>query len=421
MYGAIYGSNNLNNEDYQITKIDISMPKMKVSKYELAQSDGQVVTSKYFGERIITVEGRIIATDLDDMQAKLDTLKTYTTGYENELDITMGNTNRRYTATVESFKHKTQGYYCEWTINFTCNALGTDPASTALTLGTYTTSPTSYANTILGTYYAEPSLDFTVNFTNNWFDAKYIEFKNPASNQRMIITRVWSFGDRVVINGASKVASVYPSIATVVDNCDSITGWTSGDTLSYDATNKIQGTGCLKLVMGSATASSYVRRLNGVVTDFSSSVGYVVFPVFIPTPTSGTVASVGFAMGSDATLATNYCYYSNTTQADGSAITSNAWNYFKVDLSASPTSTTGTPVMTAIKSIQITVNATATMQLNGWLVDYISTYQINATPTVLDYEGILPDLQLGSSTITVSDDMSLRSIALTGSYYKRYL
>lgn len=421
MYNAVYNSNDLGSGNYQITKIDIGTPKIRVSKYELIQTDGQVITSRFYGERTITVSGRILADNLEQMQERLDTLKTYTVGYENPLDITYANTNRRYIATVGEFNHKTEGYYCTFDIKFSTNSLGADPASTALTLGTYTTSPTSYANTILGTYYAEPSLDFTINYTNDWWSAKYIEVKNPVKNQRMIITRVWGFGDRVVVNGQTKKAVVYPSILTTIDSCDSVSGWTSGDTLSYDNTNKINGTGCFSTVMAGASAESFVRRLNAGAIDLSSSAGAVIFPVFIPTPTSGTVASVDFLLGSDATFGTNYCYYTMTTQVDGSAIATNAWNYFKADLTTAPSNTVGTPVRTAIKSIQIRLNATTVMQLNGWRADIISSYLVNPTPTVLDYEGIVPDLDLGSSTLTVSDDLSLRSVAFTGSYYKRYL
>jgi hypothetical protein len=421
MYNAIYNSRNLGTGDYQITKIDVPMPKTKVNKYELVQADGQIVTARYFGERTISVAGRILADSLDDMQTKLDTLKTYTIGYEKYLDITIGTSQRRYTATVTNFNYKTSGYYCEWTIDFSCDSFGYDFASTALTFGTFTSSPTSYANTIAGTYFTEPSFDSTVNRVDNWWSAKYIEIKNSVLNQRMRITRVWSPGDRVVINGRTKTSQIYPSTTTVVDNCDVITGWTSANTLSLETALMKQGVGCHKIVMASATATSYDQRLNATAIDLSSTAGYVLIPVFIPTPTSGTVASVDFTIGSGTTFASNFCYWRTTTQWDGSAIASNAWNYFRVDLSVAPTGTTGTPVRTAIISIQVLLNATATMQLNGWLVDYISTYQVGSTLSALDYEGTPPALDTGSQSLTFTDEFTTRNVTITGSYTKRYL
>jgi len=66
-YTATFGSFNLKGTDYHITKIDVGPAKMRVDKYELARADGQVVTNQNYGERKITIEGKINATSLDDM------------------------------------------------------------------------------------------------------------------------------------------------------------------------------------------------------------------------------------------------------------------------------------------------------------------------------------------------------------------
>lgn len=420
-YTATFGSFNLKGTDYHITKIDVGPAKMRVDKYELARADGQVVTNQNYGERKITIEGKINATSLDDMTTKLDTLKYNLTGIDQDLDIYFDSNLRRYKATVENFTYNIKGYYCEYEIAFTADSLGKATSATALTFGTYTTNNTAYANTIVGSYKVKPSLDFTLTYAIPHWSAKYLQFYYPNGDERMRFTRVWGWFDRVVVNGETKSVSIYPTTVTELFDCDSITGWTSAHTLSLETTNMIEGTGAFKVVMASAAASSYVQALNTTSSDLSSTSGKIILPIFIPTPTSGTIASVSLQIGSDTTLTTNNVTYTETTQYDGSAIASNAWNYILIDLSTSPDATSGTAVRTAIISYKITLNATATAQLNGWLVDYISLQKASIVSEPLDYEGTFLDLEPGSQSITVSDEFTVRSMVLTGEYTKKYL
>jgi hypothetical protein len=421
-YNAVYNSRNLGTNGYYIYKIEVGMPKTIVNKYGLVQSDGNIVTGRYYGERKITVSGRIEATSLDDMQSKLDTLKTYTVGYEKELDITIGTTVRRYTATVSSFSYDTSGYLCEWDIDFTCDSIAEDANSSSLVFGTYTSSGTSYANAIGGTYFAEPSLDFTINQIDPYWSSKYIDIRNAVTNQRMRFTRTWKWGDRVVVNGRTKNAVIYPSSTTIISNADSLTGWTGTATLSLETALMKEGVACLKIAMAVPNVTcSFIRLNSSIPIDLSTSVGTVIIPVFIPTPTAGTVQSVKLFAGSNATLGTNYRDFTRTTQWDGSALAMNAWNYIAVGTSTGYADT-GTPVMTSIISIQVTIRGTAgTMQLNGALLDYISLYKQTTVAVPLDYEGVIPDMDIGSTSLIVSDELTSRNITIAGSYYKRYL
>jgi hypothetical protein len=205
---------------------------------------------------------------------------------------------------------------------------------------------------------------------------------------------------------------------------DSATGWTSTTaTISLDTANEIEGTGAVKAVMAAASLFCDFDRLNYATNiDLSSTIGIVILPIFIPTPTAGAVANIRFTAGSDASLGTNSLYWNVSTQYDGSAIATNAWNYIKVDLSTAATSTSGSPVRTAIKSIRVSIQGTAaTMQLNGALLDYISLYKTSVVGETLDFEGTFPDLNLGTCALTVEDEFTARSIVITGNYYKRWL
>jgi hypothetical protein len=422
-YHIVFNSKNFNNGDYEVTSIDEGTPKAKVNKYELVRADGQIVTNQNYGERTLTVKGRILASEIDDMRTKLDTLKYWCVGIDKTLDVYVGNTIRRYVATVADFNYNIiGGYYCEFVIKFTADALAQDTSTSTLLFGTYTATPTSYVNPIGGAYKSKAYVDMTFTSVFPYYTSKYIELLNAPLNQRFRLNRTWGWYDRVIIDGEHKSVTLYPTTVTVIDNCDSITGWTSSHTLSLETATQIEGTGAQKLVMAGAAILLTLNRLNATAIDLSSTVGKVIVPIFIPTPTAGAVSSIDFKIGSDATLASNFSYWRKTTQYNGAALATNAWNYLEIDLSVAATSTTGTPVRTAIKSIAIEVNGVAaTMQLNGVLVDYITLQKASLIPQAMDYEGLFIDLDVGLSTIVVSDEFTNRNVTITGNYTKRYL
>jgi predicted phage tail component-like protein len=422
-YFAQFNNFYLKSDSYHLTKIDMGSPKNKNSVFELARADGQITTNQNFGERKIKITGSIKAKDLNDMITKLDTLKANLVGYDKNLDIYLDDKQRRFIATVDSFTYETQGYYCEYEINFTANSYGTDLVNSALVFGTYTSSNTTYTNNIEGSFKSKAYMDLRFSYVAPYWSSAYLQINNAAENQRIRITRIWGWYDRVVLDGANKTVQIYPTTKTVLDECDSITGWTSGNTLSLTTTTGeyLESTGAFKVVMAAAATSSYVQRLNATAVDLSSTTGKVILPVFIPTPTSGTVSTVRLQAGSDATLASNYVYWDKTTQWNGSAIATNAWNYFEFDMATTPDNTTGTPTRSAIKSIQISLRSGANFQLNGWRVDYITLQKQGITPIAQDYEGQFPDLNLGSCSLVFTDEFTNRNIVATGSYYKRYI
>jgi len=422
-YFAQFNNFYLLSDNYHITKIDMGSPKTDNSKFELARADGQVVTNQNYGERKIKITGSIKASDLDDMNTKLDTLKANLVGYDKNLDIYLGTKKRRFIATVDAFNYETNGYYCEYEINFTANSYATDMDNHALVFGTYTANNTTYTNTIEGSFKSKAYMDLRFNQVLPYYSTEYLDINNSALNQRIRISRIWGWYDRLVIDGANKSVQIYPTTITVIDTCDSVTGWTSGDSITLTTTSGqyLEGIGALAIVMASGATSSYAQRLDATATDLSSTTGKVILPVFIPTPLSGTVGTVRLQTGSDATLASNYVYWDKTTQWDGSAIATNAWNYFEFDMATTPDNTTGTPVRTAIKSIQISLRDSSNFQVQGWRIDYITLQKQGITPQVQDYEGTFPDLNLGSCSLVFTDEFTARKIVTTGSYYKRYI
>lgn len=422
-YKAIYNNYDLKANGYFIIKIDVTSPKTNVFKYDLARSDGQIVTNQLYNERKITIEGKIDANDYDEMLAKIDTLKQKLVGIDKNLDIYLGTQQRRYVATCESFNYTTQGYFCEFEITFTANAFGKDFNATALTFGTYTSTPTTYTNTIAGSYKSKPYINLKFSSVIPYIDNAYLQFYNPDTNQRLRITRKWGFEDTVIIDGENKTVTAYPTDITAIDTCDSTTGWTvdTGETLSSESALRIEGSASFKNTMSTTKSDTFIQRLNGTSTDLSSTKGYVVVPLYIPNPATGTISSIRLRLGSDATLATNYVDYSVSTQYDGSAIQYSDWNYFKFDLSTAPTASSGATNRAAILSLQVAIVFTTTGKINGWYMDYISLNKPSIIPQSVDYEGTFPDLGIGNTALVVSDEFTKRSIVITGSYYKRYI
>jgi hypothetical protein len=406
---------------FQVLSVEVGDANLDIKKYSLSQSDGDNITSVQYRNKKIVVKGTVIASSITEMEQNIDTLNLYLRGTDKQLDLMVANAFRRYTGTLQGLKFDRTGYLARWEASFDCKPFGEDTASTALTFGTLTASPTSYANTIGGTYKTKSIIDLTINMLDPYWIAKYLQFYNAVTNQTLRITRIWNWFDRVVIDGVAKTVSLYETTKTVVDTCDVTTGWTGTNvTVSLEAVNMKEGVGAIKGVMSGAAAYCRFTKTGLTATDMST--GKFIVPVFIPTPTAGAVASVLIYTSSEATLVTNYSTYQKTTQWDGSAIQTNAWNFFLVDLAAAATSETGTNVKTAILTIAVRINGTdATMQLNGVLVDYLTIQKAGVTAEVIDYEGTFPDLEVGSTTLIESDEFTSRNVTITGTYKKRYI
>jgi len=277
----------LNTSPSKVLGVDITNnAKVILNKYQLVHSDGEVVTNSNYGERSILVEGRIKGTSAANLDASLDTFKSYLIGINKNLDLFISGATRRFVASASEVSF-TQKSACvvTWNIVFACNAFGKDTTATTLTMGTYTATNTGYTNIIAGSYKTNPVIDYTVNFVDNFWDAKYIDISNNAINERIRITRVNNIFDRIIIDGESKRVQLYPTTKTVIDLCEVLTGWTSTHTLTASTTNQKQGISCFSVNMAAAAAISSVSRLNYASMDLSSSMGFIIFPIYTcPSP-----------------------------------------------------------------------------------------------------------------------------------------
>lgn len=422
---CLFNTNDLNANGFEVLEVDYyDTAKALVNKHQMVRGDGEVITDKRYGERLIKLRGRVIASNRKDMETKLDTLKSYLTEPNKQLDIMALDKVRRFTATVTGFTTTVSGYMCNFDITFAASPFGVETAATAITLTTpRTAASASDANTFGGTYKAPVSLDFTITRCSPYWESKYIDLQNTVLNQKLRLNRVWGWSDRVVVNGEARTVSIYPATKTVIQNCDSLTidGYTSWQgvniTASLDTTNKIEGVGCVKGVMAGATATATLLMNTAANVSLLSTIGDVLVPVFIPTPTSGTVAKLRVQITD---WSAKVAYWDLTTQYDGSAIAYNAWNLFKFDSNV-PTADSGIANRALLSKIEFILYATTTMQLNGVLLDYIAAFKANPVATTMDYQGNFVEFNPGSGTLVISDEFTTRSITASGSYVKRYL
>jgi hypothetical protein len=436
---ATFNSYDLNSSANRLKVLSIdavNAPTTIVNQYKLVRQDGEIVTNSEFGKRIIKIEGRLTGTTSDNLDSRIDTLKSNLVGIDKNLDLTINGITRRVVATVQntSYLYKT-GCVCLWTIEFTCAAFGKNTSSTALTFGTYTASNTTYTNTIAGSYKSNVLMTLAATRMFPYYESAYINIENAAVNERIRLTREWGWFDTVTIDGDSKSVTLYPTTKTViddmdtlatstnapawragtptvVDDCDNIISpaWTATNGLISQSTSVLLfGTGSIKAAMAVAASTLSLNKLNFTPSvNWGAATGlFLVFPMYISTPASGTVASVRITMGSDATIATNSLLWTITTQYDGSAFVYDAWNYIELDLATAATSTTGAPNRAAIISLSIRLNATATMQISGgWFIDDITSSTVSRTRGALSLNETTNLQGVGALQMTMSSAAS---------------
>jgi hypothetical protein len=369
-----------------------------------------------YGGRKISISGYIMSSSVADMDLKIDELKRRLKGRNKDLVFYVAGSLRKYVGTLEGFTTEVSGHHCKWDAIFSCDAFGVDIDATTLSFTTpFSDDPHYEVIDWDGTYNAKPILDFTINMCEPYWEARYIDIENTLLNRRLRLTRVWNWFDRFIVNPETKEVSLYETTKTIIDNCDSITGWTGTNFgVVLNTSSMIEGLGCINFSTDPNQSSASLQRLNGASVDLSPTAGIVIIPMNMDLD-SGSFNSMRFTIGSDATLANNYCYW----DFDDSVITLNEWSYLVIDLSETPTGSSGSVDREDIKSIQIRYNGTA-FQISG-NIDYITVQKAGVSAIALDYEGIFPEYEPGTGTIKISDEFDNRDISISGTYYKRYL
>lgn len=409
----------------RVTKVDVDKgQKAFINAYQMARKDGAKFTGKTLGEKPLLIEGVIVKTTLADLQLKCDELRYALSGEEKNLDVDYAGQTRRFVATLQNIVFTTKGTYAVWSAAFTCyEAFGKATTDTTLTMktGLITTALANFNETFAGTVSAKPV--FEIDFAMvDYSAAKYIELLNTANSKRLRITRNWCVFDKLRVDCQERKVSLYKSTRYTVTTGIQQYGesWVStGNTaLGFDEASQL-----LKFSMPSAAATmaiSYGTAAN--LKADPTTMGKLVFPLFIPTPTSGTVAKLRITF-TDYDGAGGVSYWEKTTQFDGSAIAYNAVNWFELDCSTARLGGTTTPAnLLNLASIELKLYATATMQLAGVGVNSLDMFKAAITAQEIDFEGNFPDWAIGAGVVSYADEFAHRRATITeAKYTKRYL
>lgn len=193
-----------------------------------------------------------------------------------------------------------------------------------------------------------PSDVFTQGYETN-FDAN-----KGFSTDKKIYTQ-WNTGVKTLRIQAPELTSPIS-----ITDTSTITGWTAtsgAQNLSLDTTNNVAGGGAITfdLAAGPTTGSIQISTLNPVNLTTNANVDTEFFWVYLPS--AAAITTINLRWGSD--ISANYYTYSTSVNQQGTAFV-NGWNLIAIPwVSATKT---GTPVLTAIDSVQVTIGYSGSLQ-----------------------------------------------------------
>lgn len=195
----------------------------------------------------------------------------------------------------------------------------------------------------------------------------------------------------------------YLSAPVILNQVESITSngtWAAGGTasnLAVDNVNFVSGSGSLSFDVTSGAA--YIENSTMSQLDLTTALNQSSLFAWVYIPTGATLTSVNLRWGSDSS---NYYTATVTTNQEGNAF-NNGWNLCQFVWSTA--STTGSPSITAMDYLRVTLNVTGTM----------TACRVNLVESImgqyLEYEYyskyMFRDSSTGAFQETVTDDSNL--------------
>mgnify|MGYP000859526940 FL=1 len=190
-----------------------SIPEKQSSVYALAHSNSSVISYVNYPSKKITIGGVIKGSSEDDLDVRTDAFKGYFIGQDKNLDIDYAGSTRRYIATANSISVTRQqsSLYATFAIEFLCTQpFGIDTAdTTALNTTGNTTSNYNPSYTFLGSApYQLPVITVTYSAMTGNGTAQLVRIGNNDTGQVIVINRIWSATDVIVIDCYRKLVQV---------------------------------------------------------------------------------------------------------------------------------------------------------------------------------------------------------------------
>lgn len=168
-----------------------NQPDEVAQLFALADADGSSIPSTSYPSKRIVIGGTIHGSTQDDLDARIDTFKSYFNGKNKNLDIDYRGGTRRYVATKNalSIEREQTSLYATFRVEFICTVpFGIDTSATDLwaTKNNFTNASFTETPTVEGSApYQYPVITITIDAVTGAGD--YVMISNDNNNQELMI------------------------------------------------------------------------------------------------------------------------------------------------------------------------------------------------------------------------------------------
>lgn len=175
-----------------------SAPERQITALPLAREDGSVLVAERYGTKRIVLSGILTGTSQANLEANVDSFKELLSRPEKTLEVDWNGSVRDYVATCDRHDFDRDHFhllFVPWTAEFVVlSGEGKDPATTAALTdeALTTTTPATSSFAMGGSKPARPVI--TIQGNSFPANAKGIEYKNTDTGERIVVTRLDSWG-----------------------------------------------------------------------------------------------------------------------------------------------------------------------------------------------------------------------------------
>lgn len=180
------------------------LPKRSLNMSDLARTNNSKVSTSYYSDKQITIRVNIVGPTRDDVEQSLDQLTALLQPIEKDLVVRQSKTTRRYTASYSDYAIiRDGGAYLELDIVFVCSdRFGYDLNPTQITNQAGLTSTYNAFSWTQGGSADTQAPTITIQYTaiGNSGSNGTVTINNPKNSQSLVISRVWTAGDMLIVD-----------------------------------------------------------------------------------------------------------------------------------------------------------------------------------------------------------------------------
>jgi hypothetical protein len=200
-----YNSFSLNDANYMTESVDhTSAPERRLSVFNLARSNGAVITDSMYGTKTIPVRGKVVDTTVSALETRLGVLQAALSVQDKNLDIGFAGSTRRYVCTPSKVvidRPVDAAPWASYQIEFLATDYGRDTTVTTLVSTSGITTTPSVQGLTIGGSAPEQKLRIQVTVTSaTGLIGKFISLTNSTTGEVLTVTRTWVAGDVLIVD-----------------------------------------------------------------------------------------------------------------------------------------------------------------------------------------------------------------------------